>query len=366
MRTICIDARFWGVGHTGIGRYVEKLIEYLPQSKEIKIVLIVHPDVKNEPKLAKFEKYYAKQHLYSFASLIEIGWLLIKIKPDLLHISHLTVPWFWPGKIVVTIHDLIKHYDPGPKSSTRGPIMYWIKYFEYLIMTWIGVRRANHIIVPTNYWKEELMARYGIKANKISVTYEGVEQKLFSGAAPVIDLPDHRPFVLYVGNVYPHKNIPILLEAVKELNGQVLAIIVCARSIFTERIEKIIAEKKLHPWVKFWGAVPDEILVSLYQNALAYVFPSLIEGFGLPGLEAMAAGTPVIAANASCLPEVYEEAALYFDPYDAKDLAKKIRSVLADAKLRLALISKGKTQVKKYTWPKMAKQTWQIYLTELP
>ena len=365
METICIDARFWGVGHTGIGRYVEKLIEYLPESKEFKIVLIVHPDLKNEPKLAKFEKYYAKQHLYSFASLIEIGWLLIKIQPDLLHISHLTVPWFWPGKIVVTIHDLIKHYNPGPKSSTRGPIMYWIKYFEYLIMTWIGVRRANHIIVPTNYWKEELITRYGISGYKITIINEGVEQKLFSASAPQIDLPDHRPYVLYVGNVYPHKNIPLLLEAIKELNGEVLLIIVCARSVFAERVEKIIVEKNLQQLVKFWGIVPDEILVSLYQNALAYVFPSLIEGFGLPGLEAMAAGTPVISANASCLPEVYQDAALYFDPRDAKDLATKIRLILTDAKLRQSLIVKGKKQVKKYTWPKMAKQTWQIYQQEL-
>ncbi len=366
MKTICVDARFWGVKHTGIGRYVEKLIEYLPESKKVKVVLIVNPGLKDEPKLAKFEKYYAKQHPYSFTSLVELSWLLIQIRPDVLHISHLTVPWFWPGKIVVTIHDLIKHYDPSPRSSTRGPIVYWIKYLQYLAMTWAGVVRANHIIVPTNYWKQELITRYGINADKISVTYEGVEQKLFTAPSVQIDLPDHRPYVLYVGNVYPHKNIPLLLEAIKELKGEVLLIIVCARSVFLERVEKIISEKNLHQLVKFWGAVPDEILVSLYQNALAYVFPSLIEGFGLPGLEAMAAGTPVISANASCLPEVYQDATVYFDPHDATDLAKKINMVLKDDKLRQSLITKGKTQVKKYTWPKMAKMTWQIYQHELP
>lgn len=365
MKTICIDARLWGVKHTGIGRYIENLIDNLPSNPKVRVVLIVHPDLKDEPKLAKFEKYYAKHHPYSISSLFEMGWLLFKIKPDLLHVSHITVPWFWPGKIIVTIHDLIKHYSPGPQSSTKGPIQYWIKYIQYLLMSWASISKADHIFVPSNYWKNELMARYGVKDKKITVTYEGVGEKFFKSDVPEIDLPDHQPYVLYVGNVYPHKNIPTLLKAIQILKGEVLLIIVCARSAFAQRVEKLIADMKLEKSVKFWGSVPDDLLVSLYRKSLAFVFPSLIEGFGLPGVEAMASGTAVIAANASCLPEVYGEAALYFEPKDSEDLARKIKLLASDLNLRKSLIAKGKKQVKKYSWPKMAKLTWEVYLQEL-
>ena len=157
----------------------------------------------------------------------------------------------------------------------------------------------------------------------------------------------------------------MLLDAVKELNGEVLAILVCARSVFTQKIQALIDEKYLNKWVKFFGSVSDSQLHYLYQNSLALVFPSLIEGFGLPGLEAMAAGTPVIAARASVLPEIYQDAALYFDPKSASDLAQKIGILISDSALRSKLIAKGKKQVKKYSWSDMSQKTWAIYRKEL-
>lgn len=158
--------------------------------------------------------------------------------------------------------------------------------------------------------------------------------------------------IVYTGNLYPHKNIPILIEAVERLKINLK--IICARGIFEKRLPK-------SKYVEFLGKLTDQEIVEVYKRSQAFVFPSLIEGFGLPGLEAMAVGLPVIAAHASCLPEIYENAALYFDPYDVNDLVEKIKLIINDKNLRQMLIAKGYQQVKKYSWAKMASQTWEIY-----
>ncbi|MDO8487930.1 MAG: glycosyltransferase family 1 protein [bacterium] len=165
-----------------------------------------------------------------------------------------------------------------------------------------------------------------------------------------------KPFLIYTGNLYPHKNVLILIEAAQKLKLDLA--IVCARSVFESRLPK-------SKYVHFLGRVEDAELVKLYKQASCFVFPSLIEGFGLPGLEAMAVGLPVIAAQASCLPEIYGEAALYFDPYSLEDLVEKINTVMTDNKLCQDLISRGHQQVSKYSWSKMAEATWQIYQNEL-
>lgn len=161
-----------------------------------------------------------------------------------------------------------------------------------------------------------------------------------------------KQYLVYTGNLYPHKNVGILIQAVERL--QLDLKIICARSVFENRLPK---SKHTH----FLGRLSDEEIMKIYKQATAFVFPSLIEGFGLPGLEAMAVGLPVIAANASCLPEIYSDAALYFDPHNINDLILKIKSVISDIKLRQMLIAKGKLQVAKYSWVKTSQQTWQIY-----
>ncbi len=171
-----------------------------------------------------------------------------------------------------------------------------------------------------------------------------------------MNLPLKKPFVVYTGNLYPHKNVPVLIAAVEKLKLNLA--IVCARSVFENRLPK-------SQYVHFLGRLSDADLIALYKQASVFVFPSLIEGFGLPGLEAMAAGLPVVAARASCLPEIYGDAAMFFDPHDSEDLAIKITQVLNDKKLARDLKTKGLAQVKKYSWVKMASQTWQIYQNEL-
>ena len=167
-------------------------------------------------------------------------------------------------------------------------------------------------------------------------------------------------YLIYTGNVYPHKNIPVLLKAVKML-PELKLIIVCGRSVFADRTNKLIRDMNLQNRVEFRHLVSDTELKKLYADAFCFVTPSLIEGFGLPGLEAMACGTPVIAANASCLPEIYGEAALFFNPKNPSDLVGKIKEIIFNKKLRQDLVERGYFQVKKYSWAKMAEATWQIY-----
>ena len=346
MKKICIDARMWGIKHTGIGRYVENLVDNLPGE----VILIVHPDQKNEPKLARFKKYYAKYHPYSVLAQLEMLILLIKIKPDLVHFSHFSVPILWRGKFVVTIHDLIKHYSADQSSTTRNPLVYLIKQIGYRISVWNAIKYSQKIIVPANYWKKEISRKFNINSVKISVTYEGVFLKgspFKAEGGPLLT-----PYLMYVGNLYPHKNIPILIEAVERLKIHLK--IACARNVFENRLPK-------SEYTQYLGMVSDDELATLYKNALCFVFPSKIEGFGLTGLEAMSQCCPVIAANASCLPEIYGDAALYFDPNNVNDLVSKIQSVLSDKNLMKSLVTKGKLQVKKYSWATMANQTWEIY-----
>ena len=162
--------------------------------------------------------------------------------------------------------------------------------------------------------------------------------------------------LIYVGNLYPHKNIPVLIAAAEKQKIDVN--IVCARSVFADRLPK-------SKYVHFLGQVSDSQLVKILRGATAFVFPSLIEGFGLPGLEAMSVGCPVIAARASCLPEIYGDAAIYFNPHSPQDLADKIKYLLKNPRARQEYIKRGIAQAQKYSWGKMARETWQIYQKKL-
>ena len=157
----------------------------------------------------------------------------------------------------------------------------------------------------------------------------------------------------------------VIIRALKEINKRaskkVYLVLISSRSIFTEPTRKLAYDLDQEKYVKFLGFLTDEELLTIYQHAIALVHPSLSEGFGLTGLEAMASGLPVIASTSGSLPEVYAEAALYFDPHKPHELAQKMTTLLQNPKLRKSLIQSGLNQVKKYSWHKMARQTLDIY-----
>ena len=355
MKRICIDARFYGVSHTGIGRYVENLVINLPNQERFEVVLILSKDNTNIENINKYKKFFTKHHPYSIASFIEMHWLLFtKIKPDLLHVPHITVPFLWPGKIIITVHDLTKHNFRGVSSSTKNSLIYWIKYFQYLLMVNVSLRIAKHIIVPSNYWKDELIKKFSIEDKKITCTYEGISGEYLNIKAPLISKVEN--YLVYTGNLYPHKNVGILIDTAERMHINVK--IICARSVFEKRLPK-------SKYAEYLGKVDDNRIIEIYKSAIAFVFPSLSEGFGLPGLEAMAVGTPVISSNSTCLPEIYGDAALYFDPNSSSDLENQINLLKNSSTLREMMIDKGLNRVRTYSWVKMAKQTWEIYQKEL-
>lgn len=174
-----------------------------------------------------------------------------------------------------------------------------------------------------------------------------------------------KPYLLYVGSLYPHKNVETLVKALKILitNNQLpmTLTVVCGRSFFWKRFKKFIENENAQDFVKLVGYVPDEDLAVLYKNSEAFIFPTLSEGFGLPGLEAMAAGTPVVCSDIPVLREVYGDAALYFNPKNANDIASKIMQIYSNKTLRSNLMAKGKERAKYYSWRKMAEETLKVY-----
>jgi glycosyltransferase involved in cell wall biosynthesis len=177
-----------------------------------------------------------------------------------------------------------------------------------------------------------------------------------------------KPYLLYVGNAYPHKNLEQLVWAfeklTKDYQKDLHLVLVGELDYFYKRLQDGLKEgaaASSHQRIIFTDFISDEDLAVLYQNASLYIFPSLCEGFGLPPLEAMTYRLPVVCSEAACLPEVLKEAAVYFNPTDIEDMAKKIKRVLEDKKLQEKLADSGSRIIQKYSWAKMAQQTLKIY-----
>jgi glycosyltransferase involved in cell wall biosynthesis len=213
----------------------------------------------------------------------------------------------------------------------------------------------------------QLIQAYHLDPAKVRVSYEGVDKNLdFKASRNIQETLDKyqikKPFLLYVGSVYPHKNVVSLIKAIKMINQpKINLVVVCARSVFWERLEKEVENLKAKDFVNLAGFVPDEELSVLYRQAEAFVFPSISEGFGLPCLEAMANGLPVLASDIPVFKEVYQKAALYFNPFDPEDISEKIKEFLLNPRLKDYLRSEGDKVVKLYSWEKMARETLDGY-----
>jgi len=169
-----------------------------------------------------------------------------------------------------------------------------------------------------------------------------------------------KPYFIYVGNAYPHKNLERAIEAI--VACEVNFAIVSSRGVFAERLEKLIKKHNAEKFVKLLGFVPDKELKTLYKGAEGFIFPSLYEGFGLPGLEAMNAGTIVLASNIPVFREIYKDKVIYFNPLDYASIERSIGDVLVmDKEKRKRIIAEGRGFVKNYSWPSMAKKTLGVY-----
>ena len=363
---IGIDARYWGTRDTGIGRYVQNLVLHLAKiDKENDYIIFGKEIIKEEiEKYPNFKWVKLATRPYSLTEQIVNPGIFLKEKLDLLHVPHFNAPIFYPGKMVITLHDLIKHLSIGRATTTLPFYQYWPKHLLYRLVVRVNLARASAILTPAFFWKDYLSRHFDIAPGKIFVTYEAAVKTIMvpSKQTPADILHRHglsKPFVIYTGNLYPHKNVPFLVEAVKRFNlsheHKLQLALVCGRDAV---FKKIITPDET---VKYLGFVTDADLALLYSQALALVQPSLIEGFGLIGLEAMSVGLPVLASKATVLPEIYGEAALYFDPRNEDQLVSALSRLISDQELVIALITAGRKRVKQFSWAKCARQTLAVY-----
>lgn len=364
---IGIDARFFGPQETGIGRYVERLISHLEQIDQVNEYVVLLRDKAWDlwtPKNNRWTKTQANERWYSLAEQINMPKRYRSAKVDLWHVPHFNIPLLWRGPFVVTIHDLILNQFPTERASTLGPVVFRAKFMAYEAVIRHAIHQAAQIITVSNHSRQELLERFSVEPSRVSVTYEAVDPLPEpSDWSSVAERGVQLPYLLYVGNSYPHKNLERLITAadIAQRRGEAFQLVLVGkRDYFSRRLEKHVDALGIKN-VLFYGFASEQELASLYHHAQAYFFPSLSEGFGLPGLEAMSCGAPVFAAKASCLPEVFGDAAHYFDPHNAEDIAQSISIALHDTLERQRLIAAGSARVQDFSWRRMAEATLALY-----
>ncbi|MFH1187759.1 MAG: glycosyltransferase family 1 protein [bacterium] len=389
---ILIDARMAGTQNAGIGRSIEELIKNLisiDTENEYYIFLNKEnfslPDEWLNPKDEKrIHKILVDARWYTLKEQFVLPKEIKKIKPDLVYFPHFNVPLFYRGKFIITIHDLIwiKYPRPRKEISTLGPLLYGVKNFFSKIIFRFAVKRAQTIIAPTEFTKKDIIEFCKINPEKIKVINWGIVLNPPSASwrthlrkGGKLEKSDNclkkcyntnELYFLYVGSAYPHKNLIFLLEVFKNINKikpNFQFVLAGKDSYFYQKLKQKAKELNLENKVIFTGYVSDEDLDLLYEKAFAFIFPSLLEGFGMPPLEAMRFGAPVLSSNSSCLPEIFGDAALYFDPTNRKDLEEKILSIIENQDLREELIQKGFERVKKYDWQRCAEEYLEIIKT---
>ncbi len=355
---IVIDARESG---TGTGRYIDKLIEHLHKLRPpFELVILTKPHrTKFMRTIApSFEVIESNFKEFTFAE--QIGFLkqLKSLGADLVHFGMTQQPVLYHGKSVTTIHDLTT-------ARFTNPIKNWPVFkFKQLIYKFVIKRvakKANRIIVPSWFVKHDVAQFTNVPESKITVTYEAGDT-ITAAAQPFTPLKNEL-FIMYVGRAQPHKNLNRLVDAFAMLQSkypQLKLALVGKLDDNYSLLQEYVAKKAIKN-VVFTGYVSDGELRWLYENAKAYIFPSLSEGFGLPALEALAHGLPLVSSNATCLPEIYGDAAIYFDPKNVQDITTKIKLVLDDPELAEKLHQLGPKVASGYSWRKMAQQTQAVY-----
>ena len=263
-------------------------------------------------------------------------------------------PTYVPAPLVVTIHDVAYHYFPKE----------FLKKDLYKLNVWTkqSLDKASKVIAVSRNTKDDITKVYGTPSSKVSVVYNGFDT---NETLKIVSNKNDKPFLLYVGTLQPRKNISFLINALAEFkksHEDYQLRIVGRKGWLYEDILKTAEKLNIKGDVIFEGFVPDTKKNELYAKAVCFVMPSLYEGFNIPCLEALSLGCPVVAANTSSLPEVGGNACLYFDPTDKASLLAQLEAITTDKKLCTSLISKGKQQVKKFSWQKSAQETLDVIM----
>ena len=360
-----IDAR--KLHDFGIGTYVRNLItELARQDDDAEYSLLCAPsDVEAIRALGpRFLPCVVRAGNYSVREQWAVPWALARSRVDLFHAPHYVVPPLTTAPVVVTIHDCIHLRFPQYLPSRAA------LYYARAMMS-VAAKRSRRVLTVSQASKDDILHYLHVPAEKVEVIYNAIDMRL-AGEPTQEEVARVRerflltaPFVLYTGNIKPHKNVDRLIEAfsiLRQRSAQDVKLLIIGDEISKyPNLRRLVHRFQLHQHVRFLGFVPDATLSVLYRLASVFVFPSLYEGFGLPPLEAMAAGAPVITSNVSSLPEVVGDAAILIDPMDAGAIAQAMAQVLGDPALRQDLIRRGRERVKAFSWARSVARVRQVY-----
>jgi glycosyltransferase involved in cell wall biosynthesis len=358
---IGIDARLWS--ESGIGRYIRNLVVNLAKiDKKNSYVIFILQENKDEIKKLigkNWEIVEANFRWHSVEEQSTFPKVLKKQKLDLVHFPYFSVPVSYKKPFIVTIHDLIINHFPTGEASTLNPIVYKFKLKAYELVIGSAAKKSKSIITVSNTTKKEIVEHFKVSAKKIFVTYEGVDDQIYGS----VKNNTKEKYFLYVGNAYPHKNLTNLIKAFnlfeREINDFKL-VLVGKEDYFYRNLKSSFQEKDS---IVFKGKVTDSELHSLYDNATALIMPSLMEGFGLPVLEAISANCLVLASKIPTFEEIYDDCPIYFNPNDPSDILRTMKYSI-DPKNNKSISEKIKKSYlfsKQFSWSKMAKQTLEVY-----
>lgn len=361
MKHIVIDAR---IISTPTGRYAVKLLDNLQEiDKANRYTVLVKPKDKDyyKPTNSNFSIKVCPYKEFTFGEQIGYLFFLKRLRADLVHFTTPNQPMLYLRPKITTVHDLIVMDYVNKRDGNILKVFYKHTVKPVVFKLTIGrfLNWSDHIIAITNYTKDDVIRRLNPKT-PMSMIYEGAD--VVSGKGKPYAPIGNKRFITFVGNTAPYKNLQNLIKAMPRINEETGAklLVVGKENDFTEWLRGI-ASKEAPGLVEWTGFVSDEELKWLYQNTAVHTVPSLFEGFGLGGLEAIAYGTPVVAANNTCLPEVYGDAAHYFDPHSVEDIATQTIRIISDKKIRKRLAKEAPKQIAKYSWGEMAKETHAVY-----
>lgn len=365
---IGIDARL--IQETGVGRYIRNLIAQLgARDLGHEYVVFLPPESYDSFRLPslRWKKVLATLRWHTLSEQIRMPKLFKSEHLDLLHVPYHNPPVLYSGRMVVTIHDLtILHFATG-KATTLPLPLYYLKRLGYWLELWIGLRSARHIIAVSETTKREIMDHFRIPGDKITVTYEGVDPSLMNHAALKGKRLIDEPYFLYVGNAYPHKNIGMLLDGFRQFMksvpfaGTYKLVLVGADDFFYRKVRSRVRDMGLSSSVIFFGPANDVQLISLYTHASVFVFPSLMEGFGLPALEAVSLGCTACVSDIPVFHEILGPHAIYFDPNRSGSLAKALTDIAAKNDTGMRPQGNDKKFLSMFSWKRMAEETQSIY-----
>jgi glycosyltransferase involved in cell wall biosynthesis len=355
---IGLDARLAGHQHGGIGRYTEELLRNLLDLKtkhEWVVFLFEKGQLPWLEKRNDVEIVYASVKHYTVAEQLKLPNLFNDARLDLLHVPHFNVPIGYGKPYVVTIHDLLWHERRDKNATTLTPFMHTIKYQAYRFISEAAIRAAKAVFVPTEFVAKVVQ---GVsRKQRVIVTKEGVSKDYVLKGSKT---KRSYPYLVYTGSLYPHKNVPYILDMLMSMQ-ELHLIVVSGRSVFQTSFMKEVKKRQLEDRVHLEQGLEDKKVAELYRSADAFVMPSFSEGFGLPGLEAMACGTLVLASDIPVFHEVYGEAAAYINPKDPSSAVRMLTTLINHEDQRRALLLNAKKTVEMYSWKKMTEKTLQVY-----